>query len=143
STDVAATGGSLSFTINGTTTQPITITSGTTLSDLKQQINNQNSGVIASVVNDGTNYKLIVSSRDTGETNGFTVNNNLTNSSGAAVAFATGQSATSGNAQNSQNAKLNVNGIDIQSASNKVADAIPGATMTLSKEGAVSVDVTS
>src|SRR2546425_10244172 len=80
--NTAADGGSISFTINGTTTNPLNITSATTLADLKQQINNQNSGVVASVVNDGTNYKLVISSRDTGTTNGFTINNTLTNSAG-------------------------------------------------------------
>src|SRR6185295_10832680 len=97
--DIAANGGSISFTIGGTTTDPITITSDTSLTDLKSQINNQNSGVVASIINDGTNYKLVVSSRETGQTNGFTINNSLTNSPGAAVAFAVGQSPTSGNAQ--------------------------------------------
>ncbi len=141
-TDTAATGGSISFTINGTTTTPIDITGTTTLADLKQKINDQNSGVIASIVNDGTNFKLVISSRDTGSTNGFTINNSLTNSGGTAVAFAVGQNATTGNAQNAQNALLNINGIDIQSASNKVADAIPGVTLSLVKEGDLSVDVT-
>jgi flagellar hook-associated protein 2 len=143
STDVAATGGSISFTINGTTTTPITVTSATTLADLAQQINAQNSGVRASVINDGTNYKLVLSGRQTGEANGFTINNSLTNSGGAAVAFEAGQSATSGNAQNAQNALLNVTGIDIESASNAVTDAIPGVSITLLGEGDVSVSVTS
>src|SRR5437870_7680124 len=77
--NTAANGGSISFTINGVTTDNINITSATSLSDLKQQINNQNSGVVASIVNDGTNYKLVISSRATGLSNGFTVNNSLTN----------------------------------------------------------------
>jgi flagellar hook-associated protein 2 len=140
-TDVAATGGTISFTINGTTTSDITVTSSTTLADLAQQINAQGSGVRAAVVNDGTNNKLVLTSRTTGQTNGFTVNNNLTNSSGAAIAFAAGQNETSGNAQNAQNALLNVNGIDIQSASNTITDALPGVTMTLLKAGDVSVSV--
>src|SRR3989304_1561309 len=42
-TDPAADGGSMSFTIGGTTTDAITITSATTLAELKDQINNQNS----------------------------------------------------------------------------------------------------
>jgi flagellar hook-associated protein 2 len=140
--DTAATGGSISFTINGTTTTAIDITSATTLSELKDKINGQNSGVIASIVNDGTNYKLVISSRETGETNGFTINNSLTNGGGTALNFAAGQNATTGNAQNAQNALLNVNGIDIVSAANKVVDAIPGATLSLLKPGDVSVNVT-
>ncbi len=139
--DTAADGGSISFTINGVTTSAINITSATTLADLKQQINDQNSGVIASIVNDGTNYKLVISSRNTGTANGFTINNSLTNSAGAAVAFAAGQNATTGNAQNAKNASLTVNGIDIDSASNTVVDAIPGVTLNLLAEGDITVGV--
>ena len=140
-TDIAATGGSISFTIGGQTTAAIDITSNTTLSELKQKINDQKSGVIASIVNDGTNYKLVISSRETGEANGFTINNSLVNSGGTGVSFAPGQSATAGNAQNAQNAQFNVNGIDIVSTSNKVTDAIPGVTITLLKAGDTIVDV--
>jgi flagellar hook-associated protein 2 len=141
STDVAANGGSISFTINGTTTDAINITSDTTLADLAQQINDQNSGVAASVVNDGTSYRLVISSRETGETNSFTINDNLTNSNGNAVAFDPGQSATSGNVQNAQNAKFTVNGLDIESASNTVTDSIPGVTLTVYAEGDASINV--
>jgi flagellar hook-associated protein 2 len=141
-TDIAATGGTISFTINGTTTEDIAVTADTSLQDLADLINKQGSGVRASLVNDGTNFKLVLTSRQTGVTNGFTVNNNLTNSGGTAVAFEAGQSPTSGNAQNGQNALLNVNGIDIESALNKVTDAVPGATITLLKAGSVSINVT-
>jgi flagellar hook-associated protein 2 len=142
STDIAATGGSISVTINGQTSEALTITAGTSLADLARQISSADMGVNASVVNDGTNYKLVLTSSETGATNGFTINNSLTNSSGAAVAFAAGQNATTGNAQNAQNAILNVSGLDIQSASNTVSNAIPGVTMTLIKAGNVSVSVT-
>jgi flagellar hook-associated protein 2 len=140
--DVAATGGSISFTIGGQTTAAIDITANTTLAELKQKINDQKSGVVASIVNDGTNYKLVISSRETGEANGFTINNSLVNGGGTGVGFTAGQSATTGNAQNAQNALFNVNGIDIESASNKVTDAIPGVTITLLKAGDTNVDVT-
>src|SRR3989442_3378340 len=69
-TDIAADGGSISFTI-GTAqpTTPIEITAQTSLSDLANKINSQNSGVFAAVVNDGTNNKLVVMSRQTGKAN--------------------------------------------------------------------------
>ncbi len=140
-TDTAASGGTLSFTINGATTADITITSATTLSELKEAINNQNSGVAASIVNDGTNYKLVIASRETGTSNGFTINNNLTYSGGTVVAFAAGQNASTGNAQNAQNAAFTVNGISISSNSNTVAEAIPGVTLTLVTEGSATVKV--
>ncbi|HYR42278.1 MAG TPA: flagellar filament capping protein FliD [Terriglobia bacterium] len=140
-TAVAADGGSISFTIGGQTTPAIQVTSQTTLSGLADQINSQNTGVFAAVVNDGTNNKLVVTSRKTGQSNGFTINNQLTNSSGTALAFAAGQSASSGNAQNALDANFTVNGLNIKSGSNTVTSAIPGVTVTLLKSGATNVHV--
>ena len=140
-TDLAANGGTISFTINGTTTADIAITADTTLLGLKDAINNQGSGVVASVVNDGTNYKLVVSSRSTGQTNGFTINNSLTNSAGAVVGFAPGQSSTSGNSQNAQDAAFTLNGLNVTSASNTVTEAVPGISMKLVGVGASTIDV--
>src|SRR4051812_25496914 len=94
---IVADGGSISFTINGTTTTSIDITAGTSLVALRNSINAQNSGVVASIVNTGSSKKLVISSRETGAANGFTINNTLTNSTGTALAFAAGQSATTGN----------------------------------------------
>ena len=138
----AANGGSISFTINGETTEAITITDETTLAELKDKINGQESGVAASIVNTGSAYKLVISGRTTGESNGFVINNSLTNSGGATVAFASGQSLTSGNMQNAQNAALNVNGVDIESTTNNVSGAVPGIALNLVKMGSASVDVT-
>ena len=141
-TDTAADGGTISFTIGGTTTTPITITSATSLASLANQINSQNSGVFAAVVNDGTNNKLAIMSRQTGTSNGFTINNNLTNSSGTVLAFKAGQSPTSGNSQNAANANFTLNGMNIVSASNTVTNAIPGVTVSLLKAGQTTVTVT-
>jgi len=134
-TDVIADGGSISFTINGTTTPAITLTKATTVAELKDLINNQDTDVMASVVNDGTANRLVISSRKTGAANSFVINNSLTNSGGTAVTF------PGVNTQNGQNAQFTVNGIPITSASNTISNAIPGVDMTLVKAGATSVDV--
>jgi flagellar hook-associated protein 2 len=141
-TDIAADGGSISFTIGGQSTTPIQITSQTSLSDLANQINGQNSGVFAAVVNDGTNNKLAVMTRQTGQDSGFTINNSLTNSTGTALTFAAGQSPTSGNTQNALNANLTINGMSVTSSSNSVNNAIPGVNLTLAKSGETTVNVT-
>jgi flagellar hook-associated protein 2 len=62
-TDVVADSGDISFTIDGTTTTAIAITQATTLSELKDDINNQGSDVVASIVNTVSSYKLVISSR--------------------------------------------------------------------------------
>lgn len=140
--NVVADSGSLSFTIDGTTTTAIDILSATTLSELKDAINNQGSGVVASIVNTGSSYKLVVSSRTTGATNGFTINSTLANSGGTVVGFAAGQSPTVGNSQDARDAQFTVNGLAITSSTNSVTDAIPGMTVKLITTGNVVIDVT-
>ena len=141
--DVAADGGSISFSVNGSTTAAISVSSSTTLSELKDQINNQNSGVVASIKNDGINNRLVVSSRQSGKGQGFTINNSLTNSSGTAIQFETGQSSISGNSQNAGNAHFTLNGTDFNKTSNAIGDVIDGVTLTLAGKGSATVTVSS
>jgi len=141
-TDTVADSGSISFTVNGTTTTAIDISSATTLSQLKDAINTQGSGVVASIVNTGSSYKLVLSSRTTGGANGFTINSTLANSGGTVVGFAAGQSPTSGNSQDARDAAFTVNGLAITSATNDVTDAIPGMTLKLVTTGSAVIDVT-
>ena len=140
-TDIAADGGTISFTIGAQTTTDITIGAATSLSALRTLINDQNSGVVASVVNDGTDYKLVISSRTTGAANGFTINNSLTNGVGLVVAFAVGQSPSVGNAQDSQDSAFTVNGLSITSATNTVTEAVPGTAVTLVTTGVAAINV--
>ncbi len=142
-TDAVADGGSISFSVNGSTTTTISISSSTTLSELKDQINNQNSGVVASITNDGINNRLVVSSRESGKGQGFTVNNSLTITSGTVIQFETGQSSLSGNTQNAGNAHFKLNGTEFNRTANTFNDAIEGVTLTLVGEGTTSVTVSS
>lgn len=141
--DVVADGGSISFSVNGSTTTAISISSSTTLSGLKDQINNQNSGVVASIENDGINNRLVVTSRQSGKGQGFTINNSLTNSVGTAIRFETGQSSLSGNTQDAGNAHFTLNGTDFNGTSNTLGDVIAGVTLTLVGKGTAAVTVSS
>lgn len=141
-TATVADGGSISFTIGSTTTTAINVTSATSLTDLRNAINAQNSGVVASIVNTGSSNKLVVASRTTGESNGFTINNTLTNSGGTALAYAGGQDKTHGNSQNAQDAVFTVNGIDFTSDTNTTSTAIAGLSLKLSGQGDTAISVT-
>jgi flagellar hook-associated protein 2 len=141
-TDVVADSGDISFTIDGTTTTAIAITQATTLTELKDAINNQGSDVVASIVNTGSSYKLVISSRNSGVDNGFTINSTLANGAGTVVGFAPGQSPTVGNSQDARDADFTVNGLPITSSSNSVTDAIPGMTVKLITTGTAVIDVT-
>ena len=140
-TDTVADGGSISFTVDGATTAAINVSSATTLSGLRTLINDQNSGVVASIANDGSQNYLVVTSRRTGSGAGFTVSNSLTNSGGTAVAFDPDQSLGSGNTQNARSALFKVDGIEFDSQTNTVVDAIGGASLTLLKKGTTSIEI--
>ncbi len=86
STTVAGSGtGTFNITVNGTTTDvTLNSTTGYTLADLAQAINNANAGVSAAIVNDGSAndpYRLVLTSNNTGTNNAISVTNNLSGGS--------------------------------------------------------------
>lgn len=118
-TTIVASGGTLS--IDGV---DVTLSGDVTLQGLASAINETTDiGVTASVVRSGSNYVLVLTGKDTGESAGFAVTNALTGGSG--VAF----SAT--NAQEAQDAAFTVNNVQVNSSSNVVEGAIPGVSLTL------------
>jgi flagellar hook-associated protein 2 len=124
--DVVATGGSLTLTPgNGDPAVTITISGSTTLSQLASAINaNDDSPAAASVVQTAPGvYRLMLTGKETGTTNAFTITDGLTG--GPAASFTTSQPAS--------NAVLTVNSLPVTSASNTVTDVIPGATLSLLK----------
>ncbi len=112
----------LEFGAGGTqTSYDVTISAGSTLADVRDQINaDKESGVTASIVNDGTGYRLALSSKETGQ------DASLEGFSG--LASLTMDAATQ---RSGQNAELNVNGIAITSKTNRVEEAIQGVTLDL------------
>ncbi len=135
STTAVATGGTL--TIGGAT---VTLTGSVTLQQLSDAINaNASVTARASVVQLDTNsFKLVLTAKNTGAANAFTVTNALTGGLGVAFADAnangvSGDSA-SDNAVQGTNAQVLVNNILVISASNTLTAAIPGTTVTLQKK---------
>lgn len=102
------------------------VTSGTTLSDLADMINDKMDGkVTASILNTGGTdpYRLILKSDDTGAENAITVQ------SGTA-ADALGLT----NIQTAQDAEFTFNGVSVTRSSNTIDDLIVGVTLTLNEE---------
>ena len=119
--------GSGTLTVNG---QTITIgESNNSLVGIAQAINSASNqtGVSASIINDGsggaTAYRLVLTGKDAA-TN-FTVSSDLQDADNVAIPFAVTTT------QNAQQAKLNIDGIDVVSNSNTVTGAIPGVTLNL------------
>jgi flagellar hook-associated protein 2 len=80
-------------------------------------------------------FRLVVTAKNTGVENGFTIQNNLTGGTGVSFTDTdsdglSGNSAAD-NAVQAADAQLLVNNIPITSASNVVENAIPGSTLTL------------
>ena len=134
------TGGTISLTVGSNKPVSIDLANGkSSLSDIRDAINNANAGVSASIIDDGsaTPYHLVLSSDNTGTAN--QINISATDASGAsgtplADLLNYNSSTSTGNMTQTvaaQDASLSVNGIAITRGSNTVDDAIQGVTLTL------------
>ncbi|MCK0713345.1 flagellar filament capping protein FliD [Chromohalobacter sarecensis] len=112
--------------------QSVAVEAGSTLGDVRDAINASDAGTSASVVFDGDQSRLALSSESTGE-DARIDNVEFTGLDGLALDDATKIEG--------QDAKLNVNGIEINSASNQVEDAIQGTTLSLTDTGESTVTV--
>lgn len=136
--------GTLSISAGDVALDNITLdSSNNTLSGIRDVINSQGKGVIATIVNDGdatAPYRLVLSSRATGEASKINVS---FSGSGEAANLLNYNSADPSAVTNTmtetvaaQDAKLTVNGLSITSASNTVEEAIQGVTLTATATGA-------
>ena len=127
--------------------------SNNSLAGLRDAINAQNASVTASIVNDGSTNRLVITSKDTGEINSLKIttvdndDNDNTNTAGLSR-FAYDPTATVGSGKNlsslqdAKNALLNIDGIPVVKSSNTVTDAIEGVTLNLLKSSnSVSVNL--
>jgi flagellar hook-associated protein 2 len=132
-----------SFTANPNKTSfDVTIdASNNTLAGVRDAINAANGGVTATIVNDGTANRLVITSKETGEVNSLKItvaddDGNPTDNTGLSR-LAYDPLSTAGAGKNMSqlqaplNALLNIDGIDVIKASNSVSDAIEGITLNL------------
>lgn len=130
--------GSLDLTVGGST-KTITIdATNNSLEGLKSAINAAGLGVNASIVNDGTGYRLVMSSQQTGQGNAISLSvmdtdgNNTDTTGLSRFAFGAG---TNNMVQTiaAQDAQFSVNGLSLTSATNSAAGVIEGVTLSLNK----------
>jgi flagellar hook-associated protein 2 len=144
-TAVATAGALIVGGIDVTVTQPVT------LRQLAEAINASDAPVTATVIASAAGeYRLVLTASSSGAANAFTIQNTLTG--GAGVTFEdTDSDGTSGddaadNAVQAADADVSVNNIQITSASNTLAEAVSGATITLLRQNpaaTIGIDVTS
>ncbi|WP_022670165.1 flagellar filament capping protein FliD [Hippea alviniae] len=104
----------------------------TSLNEFINAINNNGSGLQASVIFDGTGYKVVLKTPE-GTNNDLTIVQNDTN-----LTFGDGNGGTSP-AVDSSDADLTIDGISVTSHSNTLNDYIPGLSVELKKTGSFSI----
>lgn len=126
----------LTFTFGDGASKDVTIGANSSLEDIRDAINaSEDSGVNATIVNDGTNYRLALSSSETGADASIT---GFSFSDAGTAPFA---ADTDNTLQAGTDAALTVNGIAITSPTNQVEGAIQGVTLNLQEEGDSTVAV--
>lgn len=134
-----------SFTLNpDKAAQTITIGSANaSLAGVRDAINAANAGVTAGIINDGSTYRLVISSKDAGLANALKItvaDDDLANTDAAGLSQLVYDASTGGTtnlAQTvaAQNATAVIDGITVTKATNTITDAIEGVTLNLLKEG--------
>jgi flagellar hook-associated protein 2 len=122
--------------------------SNSSLSNIRDQINEAGAGVVASVVNDVSGARLVVRSAQTGLENGFRMqvlddDGSDTNATGlSALAFDPAAATNSmSRPQPAQNAIATINGVQVESASNTMDKVVEGLSFQLRKVGTTEVQV--
>lgn len=127
---LATTDQDMTFTFGDGSETSVAIAADSSLEDIRDAINaDENAGVNATIINDGTQDRLALSSRETGA-----------DASISEFSF-TDIAADAGTHQAGTDAALDVNGVAITSATNQVEGAIQGVTLNLQSEGSSTVAV--
>lgn len=125
--------GTLSIALGGGTAVNVTIDStNNTLAGIRDAINGANAGVTASVINDGTTNRLVLTSKTSGSAGAINV---AVTDSGAGGTHALSDLASANlvTTQTADDANLTINGLAITRSSNTISDAIAGLTLNLTK----------
>lgn len=139
-----------SFTADPARATTITVPANATLAEIRSAINNANGGVSASILDDGTGKRLVLTSRESGQAQAFeiTVTDADGNHADAAGLSAFAVSATSASGANgtqrtqlAANAQLTLNGLGMTAASNQLAGVIEGVTLNLKKVTTAPVEI--
>lgn len=136
--------GGNTFTANGDKAiQVVDIASGdNSLVGIRDAVNNAAIGVSASIVNDGSGYRLVFQSNDSGAANSLKVtvsdSTDVSNTDDAGLSqLAYDPTAVAGSGKNmtetvtAVDASFSVNGLSITSSTNQITDAIEGVTLNL------------
>ncbi|MDD5762687.1 MAG: flagellar filament capping protein FliD [bacterium] len=138
SSTVSVAAGNFSFHVGAAgATTTVAVDATTTLANLRDAINAQNGDAEASIINDGTGYRLVLTSKTSGAANAITVTENVTT-----LGLPTGPVAGGTQLQAAQDAAFSIDTLSMTRSTNTFADAIGGVTITLTKAGSGTLSVT-
>ena len=128
------------------TAVPVTVAATDSISTIAAAINAANAGVSATVLNDGTNDRLVVRSTSTGVASGFSITPTGGNAALAAYGFTDSTALVPSSSgmymgQGGLDANLKVNGVALTSATNNMANVIPGVSLQLLQTTTTGVDI--
>jgi flagellar hook-associated protein 2 len=123
--------GTLGITI-GSNTVNVPIAAGDSLATIAANISSSGARVGASVMFDGTNYRLQLQGLDSGAANAVTF---------AESGFTLGLSTPANTLQIAQDASAKVDGINVTSPTNQLTNAIPGVKLALTAVSTATVTV--
>jgi flagellar hook-associated protein 2 len=135
--------GTLAITVGSTTTNVTIDATNNSLTGIAKAINDAGAPVTASVINDGTSNRLVLTAKSTGASNAINIvatEDGTTTGNQALTAFSTPADYTSNThsmylVQASVDASFSVNGLALTRSSNIVSDVVNGVTITLQKDG--------
>lgn len=114
---------------------PVVITideTNNTLEGIKNAINEQDAGVSASIIKDGEQYRLLLTTEETGVANSLAIS--VAEDGGVPGLSALAYDSSTANLTQSraaEDAAFSINGFALTSATNTVTDAVDGVTFTL------------
>lgn len=118
--------GDLDITVGSEAAINVTVEATDTLEDIMTKINESGAKVNASIFFDGSDYRLQVRGKDSGAANAITFGEN----NGVAL----GLSTPANTVQVAQDAIAVIDGFNVTSSTNKIAGAIQGVTLALTKK---------
>lgn len=132
--------GTLTIGTPGEDAVDIAIDDGDTLQDVVDKINASDARVDASIVKDGSKSYLQIVASDSGHAVGGTADDAITISE--SYSGASGGELGLTQTVQAKNAKVNIDGLDIEQRTNTLDDVLPGMKVTLLKDsGTTNIDV--
>ena len=126
SDSVATTDGTLTIQV-GEASVDIDYTADDSLSTIAQKINDADAGVTASIFFDGSNYRLLVSSQNSGTESAIS----FSDSGDLLDNLALGDDYTDSHVQTAQNATIDIYGTTVESQNNSFENVIDGVNITV------------